>query len=42
MVNDFDLEEFESVKNTNFVISSHRKSEYDRMVSNRTDEVIPE
>ena len=27
-----DLEECESVKNTNFVLSSHRKIKYDRMV----------
>ena len=32
MINDFDLEEFESVKNTNLVISSHWKIKYDRMV----------
>ena len=27
-----DLKECESVKNTNFVLSSHRKIKYDRMV----------
>ena len=42
MVNDYDLEECEFGKNTNFVFSSHWKMEYDRMVSNQTDEVIPE
>ena len=36
-----DLKECESVKNTNFVILSHWKIKYDRMVSYRTDEVIP-
>ena len=41
-VNDYDLEECEFRKNTNFVLSSHRKSENYRMVSNRTDEVILE
>ena len=40
MIND--LEECEFGKNTNFVFSSHWKMEYDRMVSNQTDEVIPE
>ena len=40
IVNDNDLEECESVKNTNFVLSSHWKIKYDRMVSNQTDEVI--
>ena len=42
MVNDYDFEECDSVKNTNFVLSSHWKIKYDRMVSNQTDEVIPE
>ena len=42
MVNDYDLEECESVKNTVFDFSSHRKTKYDRMVSNQADEVIPE
>ena len=41
MVNDYDLEEFESVKKTNLVISSHWKMEYDRKFANQTDEVIP-
>ena len=41
IVNDNDLK-CESVKNTNFVLSSHWKIKYDRMVSNQTDEVIPE
>ena len=40
IVNDNDLK-CESVKNTNFVLSSHWKIKYDRMVSNQTDEVIP-
>ena len=35
-----DLEECEFGKNTNFVLSSHWKIKYDRMVSNQTDEVI--
>ena len=42
MVNDYDLEECEFRKNTNFVLSNHRKLENYRMVSNRTDEVILE
>ena len=42
MVNDYDLDECEFGKNTNFVLSSHWKIKYDRMVSNQTDEVIPE
>ena len=32
IVNDYYLKECESVKNTNFVLSSHRKIKYDRMV----------
>ena len=32
MVNDYYLKECESVKNTNFVLSSHWKIKYDRMV----------
>ena len=42
MVNDYDLEECEFWEDTNLVISSHWKMEYDRMVSNQADEVIPE
>ena len=33
IVNDYYLKECESVKNTNFVLSSHSKIKYDRMVS---------
>ena len=32
IVNDYYLKECESVKNTNFVLSSHWKIKYDRMV----------
>jgi hypothetical protein len=42
MVYVYDLDEWEFVKNTNFILSSHWKIKYDRMVSNRTDEVILE